>query len=226
MKEQYRNLNIIGADETGVGDYLSPLVAAAVFVPKENARLLESWGVQDSKKLSDKQIVELAQKIKPKVLFRVKHLTQSGYNKLNSSFNANELKMLLHMGAINALEDYADNIDLIIIDAFSTKASIDKYQSRLDKSTFDVKSFKHKAIYVTKGESEHVSVAAASIIARARFVELMKAQDKEWNMHFPLGTNTIVEDFAMKFVSKYGKENLQKVAKISFKTTEKLFGKE
>ena len=226
MKEQYKNLNIIGADETGVGDYLSPLVAAAVLVPKQNATLLESWGVQDSKKLSDEQIQKLAAKIKPKVLFRVKHLSQSGYNKLNQSFNANELKMLLHMGAINALEDYADNVDLIIIDAFSNKSSIDKYQERLDKSTMDVKSFKHKTIYVTKGESEHVSVAAASIIARARFVELMKAQDKEWNMHFPLGTNTIVEDFALKFVSRYGKENLPKVAKISFKTTEKLFGKE
>ncbi len=226
MKEKYRGLNIIGSDETGVGDYLSPLVAAAVLVPKQNVELLESWGIKDSKKLSDKQILTLAQKIKPKVIFKVKHLTQSGYNKLNTSFNANELKMLLHMSAINDLENYADRVDLIIIDAFSNTQAIDKYQDKLNKSSFDVKSFWHKYIYVPKGESEHVSVAAASILAREKLIELMKAQDKEWDMHFPLGTNTIVEDFTMKFVSRYGREKLPKVAKISFKTTEKLFGKE
>ena len=36
--------------------------------------------------------------------------------------------------------------------------------------------------------------------------------------------NQIVEDFIVDFVNKYGKEVLPEVAKLSFKTTKKLFG--
>ena len=226
MKTIYRGLNIIGSDETGVGDYLTPLVACAAFVPYQNVAKLEALGVTDSKKLSDKQIIEMAEKIKPLVKYRVKHLTQAGYNKLNSSYNANELKMFLHMGAINALESVINDVDLIIIDQFSTEASIMKYYERLQKSSFDFKPFEAKLKLVTKGEMEHVSVAAGSILARAFFVELMNKQNTKWNTVFPLGTNSIVEAFTIDFVNKNGKESLTDVAKVSFKTTEKLFGED
>ena len=225
MKSIYKDMNIIGSDETGVGDYLTPLVACAVFVPFQNVSKLESLGVTDSKKLSDKQIVEIANNIKPLDKYRVKHLTPSGYNKLNKSYNANELKMFLHMGAINDLEESIDKADLIIIDQFSTEASIKKYYKRLGESTFGFKQFKAKLKLVEKGEMEHVSVAAGSIIARATFVELMKKQNEKWGMKFPLGTNAIVESFAKDFVAKHGIDSLKEVAKLSFKTTEKLFGK-
>ena len=92
MKSIYKGKNIIGSDETGVGDYLTPLVAAAVFVPYQNVDKLSKMGITDSKKISDKQILILANKIKPLIKYRIKHLTQAGYNKLNKSFNANELK--------------------------------------------------------------------------------------------------------------------------------------
>ena len=225
MKTIYKGLNIIGSDETGVGDYLTPLVACAAFVPYQNVNKLEAMGVTDSKKFSDKQILELAAKIKPLVKYKVKHLTQSGYNKLNTSYNANELKMFLHMGAINALEEKINDVDLIIIDQFSTEASITKYYKRLGSSSFDFVPFKAKLKLVTKGEMEHVSVAAGSILARAFFIELMEKQNTKWNTVFPLGTNAIVEEFAVNFVEKNGIEKLSEVAKVSFKTTEKLFGK-
>lgn len=226
MKEIYKNLNVIGADETGVGDYLSPLVAAAVFVPKNNVFKLEQTGITDSKKLTDKKIVELAELIKPLTIHRVKHLTQSGYNKLNKSLNANELKMFLHMGCINEIEEKVTDADLIIIDQFSTEDSIKKYYKKLGgMESFNFKQFKTKLKLVEKGEMEHVAVAAASIIARAKLIELMDKQNKEWKTTFPLGTNNIVEDFIVKFVKQHGIESLDKVAKLSFKTTEKLFGK-
>lgn len=180
MKEIYKNLNVIGSDETGVGDYLSPLVAAAVFVPKNNVFKLEQMGITDSKKLTDKKIVELAEAIKPLIIHRVKHLTQSGYNKLNTSLNANELKMFLHMGCINEVEEKIDSADLLIIDQFSTTDSIKKYYKRLgEMKSFNFKPFKTKLKLVEKGEMEHVAVAAASIIARAKLVELMDKQNKE-----------------------------------------------
>jgi ribonuclease HII len=41
-------------------------------------------------------------------------------------------------------------------------------------------------------------------------------------MNFPLGTNKLVEKVAKKFIKNYGKEKLNMVAKISFKTTKKI----
>jgi len=128
------------------------------------------------------------------------------------------------MGAINALEEIIDDIDLIIIDQFSTPKSIQKYYKRLGESSFGFKQFKAPLKLVQKGELEHVSVAAASIMARDFLLVLMDKQNKKWNTVFPLGTNQIVEDFILKFVNKNGKEVLPEVAKLSFKTTDKLFG--
>ena len=41
-------------------------------------------------------------------------------------------------------------------------------------------------------------------------------------MKFPLGTNADVEEVALEFCKKYGRPALYEVAKISFKTTEKI----
>ncbi len=222
MKAIYKNLKIIGADETGVGDYLTPLVAAAVFVPPQYIVKLEAMGITDSKKLTDKKILELFEQIKPMIKSSVRHLSQKGYNKLNTSFNAHELKTIIHLQAINAVESRVDDIDLIILDQFVNENSFNKYVARLDKSSLDVSPLKRELKLVTKGEMEHVSVAAASIVARAYFLKMMESQNKRYDMTFPLGTNDRSVACAKEFVKKYGAEKLNEVAKMSFKTTEKV----
>lgn len=224
MKDIYLNKNVIGADETGVGDYLTPLVAAAVFVPAANVRKLESLGITDSKKLTDDKILELFDAIKPMIKSSVRKLSQRQYNFLTKKYNANELKMLLHMQAIKAVEDRVENIDLVILDAFSNESSLNKYRKRISLEEENTPDWNTETSYVVKGEMEHVAVAAASIVARAYFVKMMQEQSKKWGMKFPLGTNSIVEEFSKQFVNKHGKDNLYNVAKISFKTTEKILG--
>ena len=221
MKSIYLNKNIIGSDETGVGDYLSPLVVASVFVPVVHINKLKKLGITDSKKLSDKKILELFEEIKHLIKSSVRFMKQKQYNFLNKKYNANELKMYLHMQAISAVEKRIDKIDLIILDAFSNDKSLNKYRNTLIKEEgFD--DFINPIKYVTKGEMEHISVATASIVARTYFIKLMEKQEIEWKMKFPLGTNMIVEKTAINFIKKYGKENLYNVAKISFKTTKKI----
>ncbi len=222
MKAIYKDLKIIGADETGVGDYLTPLVAAAVFVPTQHIAKLEAMGITDSKKLTDKKILELFEQMKPLIKSSVRHLSQKGYNKLNTSFNAHELKTIIHLQAINAVESRVEGIDLIILDQFVNENSFNKYVSRLDKSSLDVSPLKKELKMVTKGEMEHVSVAAASIVARAYFLKMMESQNERYNMTFPLGTNDRSVSCAKEFVKKYGAEKLNEVAKLSFKTTEKV----
>ena len=214
----------MGADETGVGDYLSPLVAAAVFVPHQNVKKLIAMGITDSKKITDKKIMELAKKVQRLVIFSIKHLTQSGYNKLNTTFNAHELKMFLHLANINNIENKVNDIDLIIIDKFANQDSIKMYVNNLLSKNFDFKPINNKIKLIKKGEMEHVAVATASILARNKLLSLMAEQNKKWNDVFPLGTNQIVENFTINFVKKHGQNKLGEIAKLKFKTTKKLFG--
>lgn len=224
MNIKYENKNIIGADETGVGDYLTPLVACAVFVSAENVKTLIDAGVVDSKLLSDKQIRVIANKIKPLVKYSTRIMSQAQYNFLtdNKKYNAHELKSLLHLKAINSLEERVSDIDLIIIDAFASQKNIESYFAKLIKFEDDIVPIKNEVKYIEKGESEHVAVAAASIIARLFLLDEMEKQTKEWSCEFPLGTNSRVENAAKIFVQKHGKSALYKVAKLSFKTTTKI----
>lgn len=216
--------NIIGSDETGVGDYLTPLVAAAVYVPSENVQKLIELKIKDSKELSDKKIMELFPKIKDLIHYSINHLTQKGYNNLAKYMNAHEMKMFLHLKSITFLEKNKElKPDYVFIDAFASVDNINKYYENLMKSRLKTDEIKTKVLLAHKAENIHVAVAAASIVARYRFLELMKEQEEYIGMKFPLGTNQEVEKVAIEFCQKYGRKALYEIAKISFKTTEKVY---
>lgn len=214
--------NVIGCDETGVGDYLTPLVAAAVYIPEANIGLLKSLGVQDSKNLNDRQILEIFERIKMKIKSNVRSFSQAQYNFLNQKYNAHELKWILHTRCINALYPRIDKVEYIVVDKFATQKNIDKYNDNIlkDKDLGLTKVDNKILLLEEKGEQFHTAVAAASIVARAHLISLMKLQNEKWKMNFPLGTNSRVEDFAKQFVKNHGKSNLYKVAKYHFKTTQ------
>ena len=223
-ESQLKGKNIIGADETGVGDYLTPLVAAAVFVEDEKIEELVKLGVKDSKSLSDNKIMEIFPKIQSLIKYRVNHLTQKGYNNLNKYMNAHELKMFLHLKCITALEKYDKvNEDYILLDAFASVDNINKYYENLMKSRLKTDEIKKEILLAEKAENIHVAVAAASIVARYHFLLMMKEQEEAIGMKFPLGTNAEVEKTAIEFCEKFGRKALYEVAKISFKTTEKVY---
>lgn len=224
INHDLNNKDIIGADETGVGDYLTPLVAAAVFVKHENINKLIDLGVKDSKILSDSKIKEIFHKIKDLIQYRVNHLTQKGYNNLAKYMNAHELKMFLHLKCITALEKYNKvNEDYILLDAFASTDNISKYYENLMKSKLKTDEIDKEILLAEKAENIHVAVAAASIVARYHFLEMMNEQEEMLDMKFPLGTNNEVEKVAVEFCKKYGRKALYEIAKISFKTTEKVY---
>lgn len=216
-----KNLVVIGSDETGVGDYFTPLVVTAAFVPIQNINYFKSnIGVRDSKKLNDKQIEIIYEKIKMHIKSRTKIMFQSEYNFLNKQFNSHELKTLLHFQAISSLEKDIKP-DLVIIDKFASKENITKYFNHL-KATIQLDNIKTKYECIEKAESFHVSVAVASIVARKKLLDLMKSQNEKWEIIFPLGANQNVKTVAKSFIGKHGIDNLKKVAKIHFKTTKEI----
>jgi len=70
----------------------------------------------------------------------------------------------------------------------------------------------------TKAESD-IAVAAASILARERFVEWMDKTSAAGEIKLPLGASSGILNAARAVIEKHGKDALGKVAKLHFKTT-------
>ncbi|MBC7364299.1 MAG: hypothetical protein H5U07_07125 [Candidatus Aminicenantes bacterium] len=73
----------------------------------------------------------------------------------------------------------------------------------------------------TKAEDD-LAVAAASILARAEFLYRLKKLSEEVGLELPKGASPLVEEAAVKLVRQFGPEVLSRVAKLHFKTTEKV----
>ena len=72
-----------------------------------------------------------------------------------------------------------------------------------------------------KGE-ENIVVAAASILARNEFVRKMEEMKHTYDMTFPKGASNQTLIAAREFVMRYGQEELIKVSKLHFKTTQNI----
>lgn len=216
-----KDCRIIGADETGVGDYFSPLIATAVYIPLENKTTVQALGLRDSKQIADNKILQLAQELKKYVYFQTYFLTQKSYNQLSKTYNAHELKMLLHLKNINTLTAKHE-VDFCIIDKFSSIKKIYEYQKTLVDANLGLTKITTKLILEEKAENKYLEVAAASILARAFFLQKMQEQNKHWNFDFPFGASAKVDTFGKEFVKIHGLDNLKEVAKISFKNTIKI----
>lgn len=81
---------VIGVDEVGRGCLAGPVVAAAVVFPK----IIEPWmsGIKDSKKLSPKKRVELANKITDKSVWSIREIPPYKIDEINI-LNASLLAM-------------------------------------------------------------------------------------------------------------------------------------
>ena len=79
-----------------------------------------------------------------------------------------------------------------------------------------------KITFLTKGESKHLSVAAASVISRYRFLQEMDKLSEKYKVDIPKGASPKVDSVAKKILDSYGKNELSKIVKLNFKNTEKI----
>jgi ribonuclease HIII len=73
----------------------------------------------------------------------------------------------------------------------------------------------------TKAESD-IAVAAASILARERFVECIAALEQETGFTLPKGAGTQVKTIARAILEKSGADGLRRCCKTHFKTFEEV----
>ena len=208
-------LHYIGTDESGKGDYFGPLVVAGVIVDSITFDQLKKIGVKDSKLLSDDAIKKLALQIKSIVdnKFNIIIITPKTYNNLHAKMkNVNKILGWSHAKVIeNLLEK--ENVANAISDKFGDE--------RLIQSQLQEKGKKINLMQFTKAE-KYTAVAAASILARNRFNEWFIEQVKNNNLVLPKGASKIVDTTLRYIKEKYGVGYLYEIAKVHFKTTNKI----
>jgi ribonuclease HIII len=85
------------------------------------------------------------------------------------------------------------------------------------------KGKKLKLVQLPKGE-RYLAVAAASILARDRFLSRMESLRDSYKIELPKGASDSVVTAGKQFVQTHGHNSLVKIAKLHHKTTEKIKG--
>ena len=155
-----------GLDESGKGDLFGPVVTACVIGDGDMVRAWMEAGIRDSKTITDGAILKMARQIASTkgVVIKTAFTGMLKYNELYGKFGDNLNKMLawLHGRALNdALELRKPEWGLL--DQFTKQPLVQKY---VEGTGFDLQMR-------TKAEEDPV-VAAASVIARATWLEQMK----------------------------------------------------
>ncbi len=150
---EYRSLGhhyLVGIDEAGRGPLAGPLVAAAVILPPA----FNDERIKDSKLLTSKEINELAELIKAVALeYALIEVSPEEIDKLNI-YQATKQAMS------NALKSLSHEYDFVLTDAMPL---------------FDAKT---GYVALIKGDAQSLSIAAASILAKATRDAYMVNLDK------------------------------------------------
>lgn len=216
--ENVGSLSVIGSDEVGTGDYFGPITVAAVFIAKDQLNELQKIGLKDSKLLADPQICRFAEIITPKVKHKLLTLPNPKYNDLrDQGMTQGKMKAMMHNQALRHVIRQLDGVayDGILIDQF---AAPDLYFKYLQDQADIVRD---GTWFQTKAESLHLSVAAASIIARKAFVDEMDRLSEQAEMELPKGAGAHVDEAAAQFIRKNGVGRLHNVAKLHFANTKR-----
>ncbi len=200
----------IGVDESGKGDFFGPLCIAGVYAKDEQIKELQKAGVKDSKALNDSSIVKIAVKIRKLCLHQVVRINPEKYNELYEKFG--NLNLLLGWGHATVIEQLVEKsgCDKVIIDKFAAEHVVENALKRKKKKVFLTQR--------TKAEAD-VVVAAASILARAAFLEGLTLLEERWKTVLPKGASAKTVQSAILLVKQQGPEVLKQVAKMHFKTS-------
>ena len=206
-----------GVDESGKGDFFGPLVIAGCYTDADVTRTLMAAGIQDSKRIgSDQRIRDLADLIRSTrgATHSVVAIGPEKYNELYRKFgNLNKLLAWGHARIIENLAEARPDCPRALSDQFANPALIKR--ALLEKG---------RGIQLdqrTKAESD-IAVAAASILARERFIDWLGKHGRDLKTTLPRGASAQVKAAARSLVAAHGPQILARVAKTHFKTASEI----
>lgn len=202
----------IGTDETGKGDYFGDLVVAGVYFDRMSDPLATVLGVKDSKKLTDKQATAIAVEIRKAFPVEIVRISPLKYNELYEKMgNLNKLLAWAHARVIENLVEQT-GAGLVVSDQFGNASVLENALMRNGQQV--------RLVQITQGERD-LAVAAASIVARAAFLQRMAALSKEVGVTLPKGATHVIPT-AKQIYANGGMDLLRQVAKLHFKTTQQV----
>ncbi len=202
-----------GIDESGKGDFFGPLVIAGVYADTAIARHLLEAGIRDSKSIgSDAQIRKLADVVRstPGLVSETVIVAPDKYNPLYDKIgNLNRLLAWGHARVIENLCTAKPGCPAALSDQFANPRVLER--ALMEKGR------KITLRQQTKAESDY-AVAAASILAREKFIDWIAGAEKSWGAKFPKGASGAVVEAARELVRHHGPDALRSTAKLHFKT--------
>jgi ribonuclease HIII len=222
----------IGSDESGKGDYFGPLVAAAVYVAGgEDEAALRRAGVRDSKLLDDATAQRVAAEVRRVCggRFAEEVLPPAEYNAEYARFRAEKqnLNHLLARGHARVLTAVLTHEDVplqprptAIADQFADERYVrERLQQELERLGRPM-----PVLIQTPRAEANVAVAAASILARDRFLEWLEETSRRLGVELPKGgSKPSIIAAARRIVESRGDAALGGVAKLHFATTKQVY---
>lgn len=209
----------IGTDESGKGDFFGPLVVAAVYCDEKIAQELVLAGVKDCKTLADAKVIALADIIKKVTDGKLVELEMkpARYNNLYNQLAAEgkNLNHLLAWAHARVLEDMlqAAPCKFAIADQFANERYINSRLMEKGRTLTLVQT--HKA-------ERNIAVAAASVLARARFLTSIAELGELYHIELIKGASAAVLEIARSVAARHGRQVLPNLCKMHFKTTEQI----
>mgnify|MGYP003483018627 FL=1 len=218
LPEGFALKSVLGSDETGTGDFFGPMTVAACYVPADKVELIQFLGVKDSKMLTDDLMRKIAPDLKESLTYSILILGNEKYNTVQAKgWSQGKIKALLHNQALkHVLTKIApEKPEFILIDQFAERGI---YYNHV-KAEKEI--IRENVLFSTKAEQLHVSVAAASILARVAFLEEMDKLSLKTGFTIPKGASSKVDEIAAKILLDKGEEELKSITKWHFANSQK-----
>ena len=195
----------LGIDDAGRGPVIGPMVLAGCLLDEKAEKELKKLGVKDSKQLTQKRREFLESKIKESAeTFEVvlSHPEEiDGKNKEGVNLNALEAIKMAHV--INRINKGYGKIK-VIVDCPSV--NIEKWKDFLKTKIENLSNL--EVVCEHKADKNHVSVSAASILAKCvREVEMSKLKEKFGN---EIGSGYCSDVVTKKFLENHSKDHADK----------------
>jgi ribonuclease HIII len=210
FENDYYIPGMVGADEAGKGEYFGPMVTAACFVPEDIVSELIAAGIRDSKKLSNQKVIQLSKLIQAKTYYSICTLSNREFNQLIVKYN--NVSEVLAIAHSTSLHDLLEDLKLKKVEF--TKILIDKF-TKIEDRIRDKFERSVPIIMEEKGE-RYLSVACASIIARAKYLEELDRIESQFGK-LPKGYSSELAIFVGEFIQNYGEEDWKEIAKVSYR---------
>jgi ribonuclease HIII len=207
----------MGVDESGKGDFFGPLVIAAAYVDRSTIDALKRLRVRDSKTIgSDRAAREMARGIRETLgpAWALVPIGPRAYNRLYASMgNVNRILGWGHARAIENLLEKVPGCPRAVADQFGPEDRIRRALLQHGRRI--------QLVQRPRAESD-IAVAAASVLARAAFVDALDRMASDLGQPLPKGASPAVKAAAAALLASRPPEILLDTAKCHFRTTDEV----